>query len=327
MLAASHVPQQQTGHGRGMPPRPGARYLKSALHFLTYAWQMKSSIVSAGQAFNMLKRTALKNAFPWTVQAGDERTIFMTNDFNRKSSVADIEKRFDNDVDRFSNLDTGQSATVDAPLAMSLITRAAVAVNPNIRYVLDIGCGAGNNTLKLLQTIQSAECDLVDLSMPMLQRAKERVDAVNPGSTRIFQGDIRELSLPEGRYDTVLAAAVLHHLREDQDWLNVFSKIYRLIARGGSFWITDLVIHENEAVHGMMWQQYADHLTAVGREMYGDAHAETYRDKVFEYIEIEDTPRPVTYQLEMLKRVGFEQVDILHKNSCFAAFGGIKTRD
>lgn len=251
----------------------------------------------------------------------------MTSDFKHKSSVADIQNRFDNDVDRFSNLETGQSATVDAPLAMALITRAAVAVNPNIQHVLDIGCGAGNNTLKLLQSIHSAECDLVDLSMPMLQRAKERVDAVNKGRTRIFQGDIRELSLPEGRYDTVLAAAVLHHLRDDQDWLNVFSKIYRLVARGGSFWITDLVVHENDAVHGMMWQRYADYLTVVGRELHGEAHAETYRDKVFEYIEMEDTPRPVTYQLEMLKRAGFDQVDILHKNSCFAAFGGIKTRD
>ncbi len=130
-------------------------------------------------------------------------------------------------MDRLSNLDRGQSAIVDVPLAMTLITRAAVAVNPNIRHVLDIGCGAGNNTLKLLQSIHRAQCDLVDLSMPMLQRAKERVDAVNPGCTRIFQGDIRELSLPEGRYNTVLAAAVLHHLRDDQDRLNVFSKVYR----------------------------------------------------------------------------------------------------
>jgi len=46
--------------------------------------------------------------------------------------------------------------------------------------------------------------------------------------------------------------------------------------------------------------------------------------KVFTYIDKEDSPRPVTYQLELLRKVGFKQVDILHKNSCFAAFGGIK---
>jgi hypothetical protein len=46
----------------------------------------------------------------------------------KKSSASEIEARFDRDVDRFSNLETGQSATIDAPLAMELITEAAIAV-------------------------------------------------------------------------------------------------------------------------------------------------------------------------------------------------------
>ena len=32
-----------------------------------------------------------------------------------------------------------------------------------------IGCGAGNNTLKLLQSTPPFDCDLVDLSRPMLR--------------------------------------------------------------------------------------------------------------------------------------------------------------
>jgi tRNA (cmo5U34)-methyltransferase len=46
--------------------------------------------------------------------------------------------------------------------------------------------------------------------------------------------------------------------------------------------------------------------------------------KVFGYIEKEDSPHPVTYQLELLRKVGFSHVELLHKNSCFAAFGAIK---
>lgn len=45
---------------------------------------------------------------------------------NQKSSLREIEKRFDNEVARFSNLETGQVATIDAPLAMELIAQAAV---------------------------------------------------------------------------------------------------------------------------------------------------------------------------------------------------------
>jgi len=60
-----------------------------------------------------------------------------------KSTVDEIRRRFDADVERFSNLDTGQSATVDAPLAMALVARAAAVTTPHARHVLDVGCGAG----------------------------------------------------------------------------------------------------------------------------------------------------------------------------------------
>lgn len=49
-----------------------------------------------------------------------------------------------------------------------------------------------------------------------------------------------------------------------------------------------------------------------------------YRDHVFAYVEKEDTPRPLLFQLDLLRQVGFAQVDVLHKNVCFAAFGAVK---
>src|ERR1700722_7779307 len=142
-----------------------------------------------------------------------------------KSSVDEIRARFDADVERFSNLETGQKATIDAPLAMELITAAAVACNPNAKAVLDIGCGAGNNTLKLLNCLQSQgrsihaiEWTLLDLSRPMLERAEERVRKAGGTKLNTVQADLREAKLPFGHYDVILAAAVLHHLRDDVDW-------------------------------------------------------------------------------------------------------------
>lgn len=240
----------------------------------------------------------------------------MKTPLDRKTSIEDIRRRFDGDVERFSNMETGQQATMDAPLAMDLITRAALAVTHPIRRVLDIGCGAGNNTLKLLQFVNPLGCDLVDLSRPMLERALKRVGAVNTGPTRVLQGDFRTLELPSGHYDVIVAAAVLHHLRDDRDWEAAFGKIFDLAAPGGSVWITDLVAHEIDGVQNLMWERYGDYLESIG--------GAEYRCKVFDYIDREDSPRPVTYQMDLLRRVGFVEVDLLHKNSCFAAFGGKK---
>lgn len=234
-----------------------------------------------------------------------------------KSTVDQIRRRFDADVERFSNLETGQSATLDAPLVLELITRAAAAVSPQASSVLDIGCGAGNYTLKLLQLLPNLDVTLVDLSRPMLERAVERIRPATRGTITTHQSDIRELELGEGQFDVMMAAAVFHHLREEAEWAAVFRKCFAALKPGGSLWISDLIQHSTPAVQSLMWSRYGDYLTGF--------KGETYREQVFGYIAEEDTPRPLMFQLDLLRQVGFGEVEILHKNSCFAAFGGIKT--
>src|SRR5262249_21381639 len=95
----------------------------------------------------------------------------------RKSTPDEIRARFDNEVERFSNLETGQTATIDAPLSLELIARAAAGVTPQAASLLDIGCGAGNYTLKLLQHLPLRSVTLIDLSRNMLDRAVTRIHA------------------------------------------------------------------------------------------------------------------------------------------------------
>jgi len=236
-----------------------------------------------------------------------------------KSTVDQIRRRFDADVERFSNLETGQSATIDAPLVLELITQAAAAISPQATSALDIGCGAGNYTLKLLQLLPHLDVTLVDLSRPMLERAVERIRPATLGQITPIQADIRELELGEAQFDVIVAAAVFHHLREDSEWEMVFRRCYTALKPGGSLWISDLIQHSTPAIQLLMWTRYGDYLTRFKDE--------SYREQVFGYIAEEDTPRPLMFQLDLLRTVGFDKVEILHKNSCFAAFGGIKRRN
>lgn len=233
-----------------------------------------------------------------------------------KSTVEEIRQRFDADVERFSDLETGQSATVDAPLAMALVAEAAAATTPHARHALDVGCGAGNYTLKLLERLPNLDATLIDLSQPMLDRARERVSRVTAGHITTIQADIREVELPHEGFDIVLAAAVLHHLRADQEWRDVFAAFHRALRPGGSLWVFDLVESSIPAVGRLLRQRYGAYLTRLKDE--------SYRDQVFAYVEKEDTPRPLLFQLDLLRQVGFAQVEVLHKNLCFAAFGAVK---
>jgi tRNA (cmo5U34)-methyltransferase len=205
---------------------------------------------------------------------------------------------------------------MDAPLALQRIAHAAVAATPNLDRLLDVGCGAGNFTLRLLQLRAVKEITLVDLSRLMLDRAEQRIRAAQACTIHTLQGDIRELSLGEESYDVILAGAVLHHLRTDIEWQTTIAKFYDSLAPGGSLWIFDLVTHPNPSVQAWMWSQYGEYLESL--------RDRAYRDQVFAYIEKEDTPRTLIDQLNLLQEVGFSQVDVLHYNTCFAAFGGVK---
>lgn len=234
----------------------------------------------------------------------------------KKSTVEEIKIRFDNDVERFSNINTGQVATIDAQISLELITEASKRIMPNAQNVLDIGCGAGNYTIKLLSKIPNLNCTLVDLSKPMLEKAHERVSHLTNNTVITIQGDVREVDLNKNNFDIILAGAVLHHLRDSSDWETTFRKLYDLLKPGGCLMISDLIIQENETVNEYIWERYGDYLESV--------NGKDYRRKVLDYVEKEDSPRSMTYQLELMKEVGFRKTEILHKNMCFGAFGGIK---
>src|SRR4051812_5392669 len=106
-----------------------------------------------------------------------------------KSTVAQIRSRFDADVDRFSRLETGQSATMDAPLSLELVAATCASLSAHARSLLDVGCGAGNFSLKILQQLRGLDVTLVDLSRPMLDRAVERVRAEGAGKIAPHQAD------------------------------------------------------------------------------------------------------------------------------------------
>jgi tRNA (cmo5U34)-methyltransferase len=234
----------------------------------------------------------------------------------QKSTVQEIKERFDNDVERFSNLDTGQLSTIDATISLELITESAKRINSHAINLLDIGCGAGNYTLKMLSKLPNLNCTLIDLSQPMLDKAYERVSKETTGNVKIINGDIREIRLQNAHYDIILAGAVLHHLRDDSDWELVFSRLFESLAPSGCLMISDLIKQDSEILNDYIWEKYGDYLETIG--------GKDYKQKVFDYVEKEDSPRSLNYQLDLMKKVGFQKIEILHKNICFAAYGAIK---
>jgi tRNA (cmo5U34)-methyltransferase len=235
-----------------------------------------------------------------------------------KSSPEAIRNNFDQQVERFSDIETGQTTAIDSPLCMELVARSAALLNPNAKRVMDLGCGGGNYAVKVTSLLPDVDCTLIDLSGNMLAKAVERVAANISGKITAIQGDYREIPLEENAYDVITAGTTLHHLREDQEWESVFTKVFKALKPGGTFWINDIVIGETDEINLMMLGGWLSILKKQVSPEEVDMYMERY--------ESEDTPRTLSYQLDLMKQVGFSETIVLHKHFNFAAFGARKLK-
>lgn len=233
-----------------------------------------------------------------------------------KSTLKEIRDRFDQDVERFSNLETGQAATIDAPLVLELVAASCAEHLHAGGVMLDLGCGAGNFTLRVLQAVGGLHSYLVDLSQPMLDRAEQRVRAAHAASVTTYQSNLRTLPFTENSFDVILAGAVLHHLRDEDDWRTTFARLHRWLKPGGRLYVADICTFDIPGVQKVMSDRYSAYLTKLG--------GKAYRDKVFAYVDKEDSPRSLPFQLELLKATGFSRHDVLHRTSVFACYVGVK---
>jgi tRNA (cmo5U34)-methyltransferase len=146
----------------------------------------------------------------------------------------------------------------------------------------------------------------------MLERASQRIGEATSGRVATIQGDMRNLQAAPCSFDVILAGAVLHHLRDDSDWKKMFQQMHSWLRPGGLLFVADLVIFDDPAIHTLMWERYADYLECLG--------GEDYRAEVMEYIDLEDSPRSLRYQLDLARACGFLDYDVLHRNSVFATY-------
>jgi len=100
----------------------------------------------------------------------------------RMMSADEIRQRFENDVDTFADLATGQEAVPDSLLLIEVIVRAAATLFPGARKLLDLGCGAGNLTLRLLNSLFNPDSpSSAGLPTPRLGTTPSRIHSPQRG--------------------------------------------------------------------------------------------------------------------------------------------------
>ncbi len=192
--------------------------------------------------------------------------------------------------------------------------------------ILELGCGTGELTLKVLQRYPSAEIVAVDYSPRMLDFACAKIEAAGYASRwtgiELDFGEWANNPNSSGlgdKFNAGISSLAIHHL-EDEMKLKLFQRIRESLTAGGCFWNADPVLAESSAMKDIYqatredWALSQGETLAAIRAGVGTSVAYGYSNP--------DRLATLVAQLEMLANAGFETVAVPWKYYGMAVFGG-----
>ncbi|MBF2065195.1 MAG: methyltransferase domain-containing protein [Calothrix sp. C42_A2020_038] len=207
---------------------------------------------------------------------------------------------------------------------LEVITRCVPSTSKNI---LELGCGTGELTLKILKRCPDAEIVVLDYSPRMIKFASEKVaKAGYQGRWSAKEADFGEwASHPEqfgiGSFDACISSLAIHHLTDEMK-ANLFIRIYESLSVGGCFWNADPTLPE-APVLGEVYKLAREEWVAQQGTTLADVRAKVGTSTTYGYSS-QDQLATLEAHVQMLKTAGFTTVAVPWKYYGLAVFGGFK---
>ncbi len=192
--------------------------------------------------------------------------------------------------------------------------------------ILELGCGTGELSLKILNHYPDAQVIALDYSPRMLQFAQDKITAAGY-QQRWFgtQADFGDWAdNPEkfaigSEFDACVSSLAIHHLQDEMK-LKLFERIAASLSKDGCFWNADPVLPESPALAEVYkavreeWSvQQGTNLTDI-RAKIGVSSTQGYSSQ--------DQLASLDTHLQMLSKAGFKTVAVPWKYYGLAVFGG-----
>jgi tRNA (cmo5U34)-methyltransferase len=183
--------------------------------------------------------------------------------------------------------------------------------------VVDLGCGTGTIAKMISERFPKSQIVCLDIAANMIDVAKYKL--ADHVATEFIVGDFADVDFTE-KFDVVVSSLALHHLETDADKKKLYTKIFENLNPGGVFYNADVVLastNQLQEVYMQRWKEYMNRKVSM----------EEIENKWIPVYENEDRPAKLYDQIEWLKEIGFDPVEVIWKYYNFSVYGGVKSEN
>lgn len=211
------------------------------------------------------------------------------------------------------------------PYYDEMLATIAHCVPSQASCILELGCGTGELSLKLLESCPKATIVALDYSPRMIESAKQKAEVAGYGKR--WQGFVmdfgdwasgREIDAIANLFDACVSSLAIHHLVHSMK-LKLFERIRASLKPGGSFWNADPVMLESSQL-SEVYEKVREDWIAKQETTIDEVRTKMGTVNPYGYSS-QDQLATLEAHLQMLKIAGFDSVAVPWKYYGLAVFG------
>lgn len=229
--------------------------------------------------------------------------------YDNMRNVEELADHFNKQAEQYEN----EIANIipDYNVMLSLVAQE-LAAKPSVASILDLGCGTGALSKKLLEKLPSAKLTCVDLSEEMIAIAKQNL----PKETEFIVSSFESLESGK-KFDAIVSSFALHHIKTDDEKLAFYKKIFSWLNPKGIFLNLDLILGDGKRASEANMKYWVDYMEkTVGKEEAQNRWVKAH--------ELDDCPISMKKHFMLLSDCGFSSISQKYLNHNFAIFCAIK---
>lgn len=216
----------------------------------------------------------------------------------------------DNPENVAAYVEAGREHGVMAPVYLYHCFNICEVIKPG-DTVVDLACGPANQLAMVARLNPDIQFIGVDLSLPMLERARELVERQGLKNVSFRHGDITDLSsFADKSVDAVMSTMALHHLPTVDMLGQTYSEVARILKEGGGVYMADFGRLKRPKSIAYFANQYVDKQPKLFTEDYYNSLCAAFTPEDFS-----DATRALQGRARIYKTAGLAYMVVLKSAS------------